>query len=121
MITDRQVRKLWKLLSAGRSLSAAALATGMTEKTARRYRALGKLPSETKVEHDWRTRRDPFQEVWPQVKERSRLNPQLQGKTLFQWPQREHPGKFQDGQLRTLQRRIKQSGHVYCPGRHFSQ
>lgn len=108
MVTDRQIRKLWKLLSQGKSLGAAALATGMTEKTARRYRALSKLPSETKVEHNWRTRLDPFEEAWPEIEEQLRLNPGLQGKTLFEWLQREHPGKFQDGQLRTLQRRIKQ-------------
>jgi hypothetical protein len=80
----------------------------MSEKTARRYRALGRLPSEVKTEHDWRTREDPFEEVWPQVEEQLRLNPGLQGKTVFAWLQREHPGKFQDGQLRTLQRHIKQ-------------
>lgn len=80
----------------------------MTEKTARRYRALGKLPSEVKVEHEWRTRPDPFEDVWSQVEEQLRLNPRLQAKTLFRWLQREHPGQFQDGQLRTLQRRIKQ-------------
>jgi hypothetical protein len=89
-------------------LSASALQTGMTEKTARRYRALGKLPSEAKIDHDWRTRQDPFEEVWPQVEEQLRLNSGLQAKTLFEWLQRERPGEFQDGQLRTLQRHIKQ-------------
>lgn len=34
-------------------------------------------------------------------------NPGLEGKTLFEWLQREHPGRFSDGQIRTLQRRIK--------------
>ena len=29
-------------------------------------------------------------------------------KSLFQRPQDEHPGEFTDGQLRTLQRRVKQ-------------
>ena len=80
----------------------------MTEKTARRYRTLGKLPSESKIERDWRTRPDPFESVWPQVEEQLIVNPGLQAKTLFAWLQREHPGQFQDGQLRTLQRRIKQ-------------
>src|SRR5262249_20989774 len=28
-------------------------------------------------------------------------------KTLFEWLQREYPGRFSDGQIRTLQRRIK--------------
>jgi len=109
LVTDRQVRKLFKLLSLGKTLSSAALKAGMTERTARRYRKLGKLPSESQVdcERDWRTREDPFEWVWPQVKEQLELNAGLQAKTLFAWLQREHPGKFEDGQLRTLQRRIK--------------
>ena len=108
MIEDRQVRKLFKLLSSGMSLRLAALRSGMSETTARRYRALEKLPSDAKVEHDWRTRKDPFEAVWPAVEEQLRLNPGLQAKTLFQWLQREYPEEFQDGQLRTLQRRVKQ-------------
>lgn len=108
MVSDRQVRKLFELLAAGKKLSTASLQVGMTEKTARRYRKLSKLPSELKVDRDWRTRPDPFEEVWSQVEEQLRVNPGLQAKTLFAWLQRERPGKFQDGQLRTLQRRIKQ-------------
>lgn len=108
MITDRQAKKLWGLLGAGVPLYEAALRTGMTEKTARRYRNVDRLPSELKRPHEWRTRQDPFEEVWPLVEEQLRLNPGLQAKTLMSWLQREHPGRFQDGQLRTLQRRIKQ-------------
>ena len=123
MVTDRQVRKLFKLLSLGKTLSASALQSGMTEKTARRYRTLGKLPSEVKATHDWRTRQDPFEEVWPQVEEQLRLNPGLQAKTLFVWLKREHAGKFHDGQLRTLQRRIKQWRAIEGPAKEvfFSQ
>jgi hypothetical protein len=36
------------------------------------------------------------------------LAPGLEAKTLFQALQRQHPGRFADGQLRTLQRRVKQ-------------
>jgi len=34
-------------------------------------------------------------------------SPRLEAKTLFEWLQREYPGQFSDGQIRTLQRRIK--------------
>ena len=34
-------------------------------------------------------------------------NPHLEAKTLFQWLQRKYPGRFQDGQLRSFQRRVK--------------
>ena len=123
MVTDRQVRKLFELLSSGKPLVRAALLCEMSEKTARRYRTLGKLPSEVKAEHNWRTRSDPFETVWDQVEEQLRLNPGLQGKTILQWLQRDHPGKFADGQLRTLQRRIKQWRATYGPGKEvfFSQ
>src|SRR5947207_5425249 len=34
-------------------------------------------------------------------------SPGLEAKTLFDWLQREYPGRFSDGQIRTLQRQIK--------------
>lgn len=106
MITDRQVRRLRKLLIGGETLSRAAWKTGMDRKTARKYRA-GKLPSERAREHDWRTRTDPFADVWDEVHEQLAASPSLQAKTLFEWLQRKYPGRFQDGQLRTFQRGIK--------------
>jgi hypothetical protein len=79
----------------------------MDEKTARKYRRLGKLPSELKGEHTWRTRGDAFAEVWEELKERLERNPGLEAKSLFEDLQRRWPGRFADGQLRTLQRRVK--------------
>jgi transposase len=46
MIKDGQVRKLRRLLDAGSALTAAARRTGMDDKTARKYRDSGMLPSE---------------------------------------------------------------------------
>ena len=56
---------------------------------------------------DWRTRKDPFETVWPRV--RAWLEAELDrvGNELFARLQAEHPGVFPDGQLRTFQRRIK--------------
>ena len=96
-----------KLLQSEKTLAAAAAKAGMDEKTARKYRRLGKLPGEVKVEHSWRTREDPFAEVWQEVKEKLEINPGLEAKTLFEDLQRRYPGRFADGQLRTLQRRVK--------------
>ena len=89
------------------TLATAAAKAGMDEKTARKYRRLGKLPSEVKVEHTWRTREDPFAEVWHEVRRKLKINPGLQAKTLFLDLQRRYPGRFADGQLRTFQRRVK--------------
>jgi hypothetical protein len=98
---------LMKLIETEKTLATAAAKAGMDEKTARKYRRLGKLPSEVKVEYSWRTREDPFAEVWQEVKEKLEINPGLEAKTLFEDLQRRYPGRFADGQLRTLQRRVK--------------
>ena len=88
-------------------LGVAAARAGLDRKTARKYLAEGKLPSELTRDRDYRTRQDPFEEVWPWVEEQLVREPGLQAKTLFEELTREHPGRFQEGQLRTLQRRMR--------------
>src|SRR5215471_10845022 len=102
MVTDQQVRRLMSLTNTQPTLALAAAKAGMDEKTARKYRRLGKLPSECQVEHTWRTRSDPFATVWNEIAARLAAHPGLQAKTLFVDLQRRYPGQFQDGQLRTL-------------------
>jgi transposase len=88
-------------------LGTAAAKAGMDEKTARKYVRAGRSPSELKKPHAWRTRPDAFEDVWGEVRELLEDRAGLEGKTLFAYLQRQYPGRFQDGQLRTLQRRIK--------------
>jgi len=130
MITNQQVRKLRRLDGQGIAKEVAALRVGMDAKTARKYRRLGKLPSEVvSMDRNWRTRPDPFAEVWPEIEAKLQVNAGLEAKTLFADLQRRFPRRFSDGQLRTLQRQIKswraQSGpakevffaQVHHPGR----
>ena len=107
MIKDAQVRKLRRLLGEGHPLYRAALKVGMDTKSAQKYRHGDRLPSESFTPRTWRTREDPFQDVWPQLRDLLELNPGLQAKTLFEDLQRRFPGRFPDIQLRTLQRKIK--------------
>lgn len=107
MVTDQQVRKLMKRIKTGNSISTSAAVAGMCEKTARKYRDSGKLPSESVSSHGWRTRLDPFEGVWDEVAALLDTNAGLEAKTLFEDLQRRYPGCFSDGQLRTLQRRVK--------------
>lgn len=95
------------MIQSERNFGIAAMKAGMDEKTARKYREMGKLPSELRQEHNWRTRKDPFGDVWDGIKEMLSINPGLEAKTIFEDLQRRQPGRFADGQLRTLQRRIK--------------
>lgn len=80
----------------------------MDEKSARKYLRAGKLPSEMRVEHTWRTREDPFEEVWSEARPFLELNEGLEAKTIFDYLQRRYPGRFADGQLRTFQRKVKE-------------
>jgi hypothetical protein len=107
MVSDHQVRRLWKLMETGTNLRQAALRTGMDEKTARKYGKAGLVPSQSQKAHAWRTRTDPFAEVWQEVERQLEGAPGLQAKTVFEELQRRDPGKYEEGQLRTLQRRIK--------------
>lgn len=107
MVTDRQVKRLRRVLSLGLTLRQAADKSNMDEKTARKYRELGRLPSEVAATHAWRTRPDPFEEVWEEVRQELEASPGLQAKTLFEWLKGKYPGRFEDGQLRTLPRRVK--------------
>lgn len=95
--------------------SRAAMKADMDRKTAAKYIAAGKLPSEMKKPRTWRTRKDPFADDWSSVADRLEDAPELQAKTLFEDLQRRRPGKYHDGQLRTLQRRVKQWHAEYGP------
>jgi len=89
-------------------IGVAALRAGMHRNTARRYLEVGKLPSELKAPRTWRTREDPFAEDWAEIVERLEAAPELEAKSLFEDLVRRRPGRYEEGQLRTLQRRVKQ-------------
>jgi transposase len=110
MVSDRQVRLLRKKRMEKMTLEAAASAAGMSERTARKWQR-GPLPSETKEPRAWRTRPDPFEEVWS-----TEIEPllvadkegKLEAKTIFGELCRKMSGTFEPGQLRTLQRRVRE-------------
>ncbi len=56
----------------------------------------------------WRTRKDPFESVWNEIEIEIINNPFVEAKTIFKNLQTRFPGVFSDGQLRTLQRRVKE-------------
>lgn len=109
MVSDRQVRLLRKKRMENKTLEAAASAASMSERTARAWQR-GPLPSETKGPRRWRTRPDPFAEVWATDIEPLLVadkDGQLEAKTIFAELDRNKPGTFERGQIRTLQRRIR--------------
>jgi hypothetical protein len=59
------------------------------------------------VERSWRTRADPFVDVWPEVEQMLVDAPGLEAKTVFDALQRKYPDRFVDGQVRSLQRKVR--------------
>jgi predicted site-specific integrase-resolvase len=96
-----------KLRKTEKNLSTAAAKAGMDEKTARKWARSTKLPSQCKRERHWRTRPDPFEQVWPELEIILKRSPTVEVKSLFDYLCRKYEGRFQEGQLRTLQRKVK--------------
>jgi hypothetical protein len=117
MVSDEQVRLLRQKLMKGMTQEAAAAASGISERTARTWQ-VGPLPSQTKKSRHWRTRTDPFADVWERE-----LVPlleadeggALQATTLFELLEEKYPGQYGEGQLRTLQRRLRDWHAVHGP------
>lgn len=107
MVSDRQVRRLRRLMSRECTVGGAAARADMDEKTARKYLSSGELPSQMRGPHTWRTREDPLAEVWEEARKYLEGNPGLEARSLFEHLQRQYPGRISDGQLRTFQRRVK--------------
>ena len=114
--TDAQVRKLMKEFGKHSKLGLAALRSGMHRETGAKYLRERKLPSELKKPRDWRTWPDAFEEDWHLVEVLLADAPELEAKILFEWlSEHKRPGKYQAGQLRTFQRRIKRWRAVEGP------
>jgi hypothetical protein len=96
-----------KFLETGDTLATAAAKAGMDQKTASKWRQSGQFPSEVKEPRDYRTRPDGFAEVWSEVEELLERDAAIEAKTIFDHLCKQHSGKFQEGQLRTLQRKVK--------------
>src|SRR5262245_35332559 len=107
MVTDHQYRRLMKLEKTEATLALAAAKAGMDEQTARKYRRLGKPPSQLKKAREYRTRADGFAAVWEELAKMLERDPSLEAQTLMEHLCRKRPGEFGMGQLRTLQRRVK--------------
>lgn len=55
----------------------------------------------------WRTRKDPFEKVWPEILLWLQDDPDASAKSLLERLDQKYPGQFPAGQLRTLQRRVQ--------------
>lgn len=91
---------------AGLSQPTAAEIAGFSERSGRRIESGEHQPQYGK-ERTWRTRSDPFAEVWErELRPKLEREPQLEPTTLHEDLLERYPGQF-EGTLRTLQRRVE--------------
>jgi hypothetical protein len=118
------VQLLHRLREAQAALAALASSDGSTEGPGRKTldQFLSQLPQlwrsgEVRPTHrahsgmpprHWRTRRDPFEAVWFDILAWLERDPDATAKEMFARLQGQHPDAFSNGQLRTLQRRVKE-------------
>ncbi|MGH9697488.1 MAG: IS21 family transposase [Bryobacteraceae bacterium] len=116
MKKDGEIKLLLDERGKGAKQTVAAARTGMCERTARKYEQVGKLPSQIKKPRTHRTRENPFECDWLWVEAQIRNDPALQTKTLFALLCAAFPGRYQEGQLRTLQRHVQAWRVRHGPG-----
>ncbi len=58
-------------------------------------------------QRQWRTRKDPFEFVWPELVGWLGAEPDMIAKDILDRLQKKYPGVYKPGQIRTLQRRVK--------------
>jgi len=105
--TDAQVRIIMRERSKGKTQEQAAAKANLgSRKTVGKYEKTGRLPSELKQPRKYRTREDPFADVWSSIEKMLEDAKELEGKAIFDWLCEQKPGKYQEGQLRTFQRRV---------------
>lgn len=118
VVSDKQVLKLMAELSKHSKKGLAALRAGMDRGTARKYRAAGKLPSAmVAAERTYLTREDPFAQDWAWVEGMLADVPELETKALFEHMEGLWPGRYEPGQVRTLQRRVQRWRAQHGPER----
>ena len=91
-----------------KSQELAGAKAGISERSARRIDKAATLPSQNPRRY-WRSRADPFVDVWDaEVVPLLKSAPKLKAITLLRKLQADHPDRFGDGLLRTLQRHVRQ-------------
>jgi hypothetical protein len=105
--TDAQVRQMMRERNNGKTQQQAAVKVNLrSRKTVQKYEQLGQLPSEMKERRRYRTRQDPFEKDWAEIESKLMAAPELEAKAIFEWLCERDGSQYQEGQLRTLQRRI---------------
>ena len=114
-INSEQVKLYMQNRREGKTQVTAAAKAGISERSGRRAEK-GELQLGSRKKRNWRTRADPFADVWEsEVVPLLKKNAQFTPMTLFEKLQKDHPGKYHDSKLRTFQRRVSDWKALYGP------
>lgn len=106
-ITMQQVRLYMSSRKQGQTQKQGSAKAGLSERSGRRIEH-GQIRVLESKERHWRTRKDPFVEVWDrEIVPLLEKQPALDATTLFEDLQDRHQGRFGNGKKRTFQRRVK--------------
>lgn len=108
MINNQQYHRLMREYQQTGNVSVSAMRADVSRPTARKYLQEKQPPAELQAKHDWRTRTDPLEKVWPQAIELLQEAPELEAKALFDHLLEKQPQDLEARHLRTFQRRVKQ-------------
>ncbi len=107
MITVNQARRLMDEYSKDGRVGRAAMMADMHRNTARKHLKQAVTEEAERPARHWRTREDPFEEDKDWITAQLRQMPGIEALALFEELCMRRPGKYEEGQLRTLQRRLR--------------
>ena len=115
MITDARASTMFRLLFAGQSVVGIARKLQMSEKTIRKYRGDGRIPSQLdSTPRTYRTRQDPLETFWTEIQQRLEQDSRLKPYALLDWLKQKHNPTAGQGEplvtdaiRRTLERRVR--------------
>ncbi|MCL4207197.1 MAG: winged helix-turn-helix domain-containing protein, partial [Pirellulaceae bacterium] len=117
MLKDEKAARMFSMLHRGQTVAEIARRLNMSERTIRKYRDAGILPSQQPHQpREYRTRLDPLEPYWPEIEELLHRDPQLRPFALLDWlKQKYNPPVGAAGEIviddsirRTLERRVQQ-------------
>lgn len=116
-IKSEQVKVYMEKRNESKTQVTSAAKAGMSERSGRRAEK-GELQPGRKRKRYWRTRIDPFADIWEsKIVPLLKKTPQLTSMTLFEKLQKDHPGDYQDSKLRTFQRRVSEWKALHGPAK----
>ena len=107
MITNRQYQRLMSDYEKTGKIVVSALKADVHPQTARKYIEAGKPPGQLQKPHTWRTRPDPLETIWAEVRAMLRDAPELEARTLFDHFLARPDSGLEECHLRTFFRRVR--------------